>query len=93
MGQKKQKQNDKKNVKNTDKSKQRKLIFGIVLVVVSFFLAVAFVSYFFSWQTDQSIWSDISNRQEKADNIASKIGAFLGHIFIYKAAGHVRGAD
>lgn len=87
MGQKKQKQNDKKNVKNTDKSKQRKLIFGIVLVVVSFFLAVAFVSYFFSWQTDQSIWSDISNRQEKADNIASKIGAFLGHIFIYKGFG------
>lgn len=87
MGQKKQKQTDKKPKNQTDKSKQRKLIFGIVLVVISLFLIITFISYFFTWQTDQSIWSEIGNREEKADNFTSKIGAYLGHIFIYKGFG------
>ncbi|MDO4229530.1 MAG: DNA translocase FtsK 4TM domain-containing protein [Capnocytophaga sp.] len=87
MGQKNQKQTDKKPKNQTDKSKQRKLIFGIVLMLLSFFLIITFISYFFTWQTDQSIWSEIGNRQEKANNITSKIGAYLGHIFIYKGFG------
>ncbi len=87
MGQKKQKQTDKKSKNQSDKSKQRKLIFGIVLIVFSLFLIITFVSYFFTWQSDQSIWADVSNRQEKAENLTSKIGAYLGHIFIYKGFG------
>ncbi|GET45759.1 FtsK/SpoIIIE family DNA translocase [Capnocytophaga felis] len=87
MGQKKQKQTDKKPKNQSDKSKQRKLIFGIVLIVISLFLIITFVSYFFTWQTDQSIWSEIGNRQEKANNLTSKIGAYLGYLFIYKGFG------
>ncbi|MFK8265918.1 FtsK/SpoIIIE family DNA translocase [Capnocytophaga cynodegmi] len=87
MGQKKQKQTDKKPKNQSDKSKQRKLIFGIVLIGISLFLIITFVSYFFTWQTDQSIWSEVGNRQEKANNLTSKIGAYLGYIFIYKGFG------
>ncbi|MFK8282535.1 FtsK/SpoIIIE family DNA translocase [Capnocytophaga cynodegmi] len=87
MGQKKQKQTDKKPKNQSDKSKQRKLIFGIVLIGISLFLIITFVSYFFTWQTDQSIWSEVGNRQEKANNLTSKIGAYLGYILIYKGFG------
>ncbi|MFJ1492058.1 FtsK/SpoIIIE family DNA translocase [Capnocytophaga canis] len=87
MSQKKQKDSDKKTKTKTDKGKQRKLIFGVVLTFVSLMLIVAFVSYLFTWQTDQSVWLALGDRQQEAQNLVSKIGAFLGHFFIYKGFG------
>jgi len=87
MAKKKQPQETQKKKKDTNKPQQRKLAFGVFLVLLSLYLVFTFSSFFFSWQTDQSGWADLSNREEIADNIGSKIGAYLGQLFVYKGFG------
>lgn len=50
-------------------------------------LFLAFISYFFTWKEDQSILSELSNRQENAQNLLGKIGASLGDLFVYNGVG------
>ena len=87
----KDKDNDKNSAKNKEakavKSKQRRLIFGGFLVLFALFLIFAFTSFFFSWQADQSLWADLTNREEIADNLGSKIGAYLSYLLMYKGFG------
>ena len=87
----KDKDNDKNSAKNKEakavKSKQRRLIFGGFLVLFALFLIFAFTSFFFSWQADQSLWVDLTNREEIADNLGSKIGAYLSYLLMYKGFG------
>ncbi|WP_315044958.1 DNA translocase FtsK [Capnocytophaga sputigena] len=87
----KDKDNDKNTAKNKEakavKSKQRRLIFGGFLVLFALFLIFAFTSFFFSWQADQSLWADLTNREEIADNLGSKIGAYLSYLLMYKGFG------
>ena len=87
----KDKDNDKNSAKNKEakavKSKQRRLIFGGFLVFFALFLIFAFTSFFFSWQADQSLWADLTNREEIADNLGSKIGAYLSYLLMYKGFG------
>ena len=87
----KDKDNDKKSAKKKEakavKSQQRRLIFGGFLVLLALFLIFAFTSFFFSWQADQSLWADLTNREEIADNLGSKIGAYLSYLLMYKGLG------
>ena len=63
------------------------MIFGGFLVLLALFLIFAFTSFFFSWQADQSLWADLTNREEIADNLGSKIGAYLSYLLMYKGFG------
>ncbi|WP_454988601.1 DNA translocase FtsK 4TM domain-containing protein [Capnocytophaga sputigena] len=87
----KDKDNDKNSAKKKEakavKSQQRSLIFGGFLVLLALFLIFAFTSFFFSWQADQSLWADLTNREEIADNLGSKIGAYLSYLLMYKGFG------
>lgn len=58
---------------------------ALMIIGVAFFLA--FISYFFTWKEDQSILSELSNRQENAQNLLGKIGASLGDLFVYNGVG------
>ncbi|WP_392346889.1 DNA translocase FtsK 4TM domain-containing protein [uncultured Polaribacter sp.] len=69
------------------KTKQTQTIFGFFLMLFSLFLCIAFVSFFFNWQEDQSTIHQLSNRAVKSENLLGKIGANLGHFFIYKGFG------
>jgi S-DNA-T family DNA segregation ATPase FtsK/SpoIIIE len=69
------------------KTKQTQTIFGSFLMLFSIFLCIAFVSFFFNWQEDQSTIHQLSNRAIKSENLLGKIGANLGHFFIYKGFG------
>ena len=69
------------------KTKQTQTIFGSFLMLFSLFLCIAFVSFFFNWQEDQSTIHQLSNRAVKSENLLGKIGANLGHFFIYKGFG------
>ena len=69
------------------KTKQTQTIFGFFLMLFSLFLCIAFVSFFFNWQVDQSTIHQLSNRAVKSENLLGKIGANLGHFFIYKGFG------
>ena len=59
-------------------------ILGAFLVLFSIFLTIAFISFFFSWQEDQSALSQFSNRAIPTKNLLGKIGAKLSNFFIFK---------
>jgi S-DNA-T family DNA segregation ATPase FtsK/SpoIIIE len=69
------------------KTKQAQTIFGIFLMLFSIFLCIAFISFFFNWQEDQSTLNQLTNRAVKSKNLLGKIGANLSHFFIYKGFG------
>ncbi len=74
-------------VKSFFRNRQNQTIFGAFLVLFSVFLTVAFVSFFYTWQEDQSILQQFTNRQLPAKNLLGKIGAKLGNLFIFKGFG------
>jgi DNA segregation ATPase FtsK/SpoIIIE, S-DNA-T family len=69
-------------------------IVGTVSLLISIFLFIAFVSYFFTWKEDQDkvlnndasfLWEyDNTNR---VSNLLGKLGAFISHFFIYRGFG------
>ncbi|TYP96774.1 S-DNA-T family DNA segregation ATPase FtsK/SpoIIIE [Tenacibaculum adriaticum] len=69
------------------KNRQTQTVIGSFLVLFSFFLIIAFISFFFSWQEDQSSLSQFSDRAIQARNLLGKIGAKLSHFFIYNGFG------
>jgi len=69
------------------KTKQAQTIFGIFLMLFSLFICIAFISFFFNWQEDQSILHQLTNRAVKSNNLLGKIGAQLSHFFIYTGFG------
>ncbi|WP_461531973.1 DNA translocase FtsK [Sinomicrobium sp.] len=68
-------------------SKQNKIIAGSLIMLLSIALGIAFVSFFFTWQQDQSTLSEFVDRNAEAQNWLSKFGAQLSNIFIYKGFG------
>ncbi len=78
------KQTKKINFKLTN---EQKLIFGSALLIISVLFFLAFVSFFFTGDVDQSALSEFSSREVKTKNWLSKIGAWLSHLFIYQGFG------
>ncbi len=72
---------------NIFKSRQIQTVIGSFLLFFSLFLLVAFISFFFSWQEDQSIVNEFSNKTVQGKNLLGKVGANLSHFFIYKGVG------
>ncbi|MDO6808177.1 DNA translocase FtsK [Zobellia galactanivorans] len=68
-------------------SKQNKIILGSLLILFSMALFFSFVSYYFTWQDDQSLLSEFANRNEQAKNLLNKFGASVSHFFVYKGFG------
>ena len=69
------------------KSRQIQTVIGSFLLFFSLFLFVAFISFFFSWQEDQSILNEFSNTAVQGKNLLGKVGANLSDFFIYKGLG------
>ncbi len=61
-----------------------RLTLGIFLVLFSLYLYLTFISYFFTWKTDQSFeWSRVFSGPELVvDNWGGKFGAYLANKFI-----------
>ncbi|MEL4309168.1 DNA translocase FtsK [Joostella sp. CR20] len=68
-------------------SNQQKIIFGSLLMLLSVACVIAFISYFSTWQEDQSLLKEFGNRQAEAKNWLNKFGASISHLFIYKGFG------
>ncbi|MER3373202.1 MAG: DNA translocase FtsK [Allomuricauda sp.] len=68
-------------------SKQNKIIFGSLLIVLSIALFFSFMSYYFTWQADQSLLSEFANRNAEASNLLNKFGASVSHFFMYRGFG------
>jgi len=68
-------------------SKQNKIILGSLLMLFSIALFFSFVSFYFTWQEDQSLLSEFKHRNEEAKNLLNKFGASVSHFFVYKGFG------
>lgn len=68
-------------------NKQQKIILGSFLFLLGLALLFSFVSYFFSWQTDQSNVGIIAERDLPTKNWLNTFGSNVGHFFVYEGFG------
>ncbi|MEM1259783.1 MAG: DNA translocase FtsK [Bacteroidota bacterium] len=68
-------------------SKKNKIIFGCFLIVLSLALFFSFISFYFTWQEDQSLLSEFLDRNAESANLLNKFGAAISHFFMYKGFG------
>jgi S-DNA-T family DNA segregation ATPase FtsK/SpoIIIE len=66
---------------------QQNLVLGSFLTIFGVLLAIAFVSYFFTGEADQSSLSEFTSRETKTQNWLSKSGAWLSDFFIHRGFG------
>ncbi|MDO3694749.1 DNA translocase FtsK 4TM domain-containing protein [Wenyingzhuangia sp. chi5] len=90
------KKSNKKVTKNTERkeklrefanNRQTQTVFGLFMLLFSIFLFTAFISFFFTWQADQSTVNQLANKAIEAQNLLGKLGANLSYFFIYKGFG------
>ena len=65
----------------------RQILFGGFLILISLLLFIAFTSYFFSWEQDQSTLGAMGDRSVQSVNILSKLGAWVSDFFIFQLFG------
>ena len=68
-------------------NRQTQTIFGMFFVLFAIFIFVAFASFLFSWEIDQSEISEFSNRTSNVDNLLGKIGNSLSEFFMRRGFG------
>ncbi|GGD40107.1 DNA translocase FtsK [Muriicola marianensis] len=68
-------------------SRQNKIILGSLLIFLSIALFFSFVSFYFTWQDDQSLLTEFANRNEQAKNLLNKFGASVSHYIMYRGFG------
>jgi len=68
-------------------SSQQKLVLGSFLVILGILLCIAFISFFFTGEVDQSSLSDFTSREIETKNWLSKSGAWLSDLFIQRGFG------
>jgi DNA segregation ATPase FtsK/SpoIIIE, S-DNA-T family len=78
-------------LKELVKDERTHKILGAGLILLSFFLLVAFISYLFTWKADQA---NVLNKglsplfsSVKTTNLLGNLGAVTAHFFFYKAFG------
>jgi S-DNA-T family DNA segregation ATPase FtsK/SpoIIIE len=63
-------------------------VFGLFLILSSFYLLVAFTSYLFTWRMDQDLmsrpWGEIFSPEVRVENWLGKLGALISHQFIFR---------
>ncbi len=72
---------------STFQSRQRQILFGLSIVLLSLVLLASMVSYYFTWENDQSVLGDFADRTIQTDNIASKFGTTISHFLLYQFIG------
>ncbi len=68
-------------------SKQQKIIFGSFLFFLGIGMFFAFISFFLTWEADQSALTQFGNREVVVKNWMSKFGAWISNFFIFKGFG------
>ena len=62
---------------------------GVMLILASFFIGIAFASYLLTWKQDQSLiwehpWQQVFNSSIAVQNHLGNLGAVVSHQFFYK---------
>ncbi len=66
---------------------QQKLVAGSFLIILGILFFIAFLSFLFTGESDQSTLAEFSSRQVKSENWLSKFGAWLSDLFIQRGFG------
>ncbi len=80
----------KKGVLGFLKDERFKVSMGSFILILALFLTLSFISYFFTWRSDQSFFGHeevISGPEVQVDNWAGKAGAYFAYTFLYKGFG------
>ena len=76
-----------KNKEKKELSSAKRLFIGSSLIILSLFLIISFVSYFFTGEIDQSSLNNFTDKTISNSNSLGKIGATLSDFFIYRGFG------
>ena len=68
-------------------SPKGKVILGSFMIFFGLALLLAFSSFLFNWQADQSTLDQLGNREVETQNLLSKFGAAISNFFIYDGFG------
>ncbi|MGY5353977.1 DNA translocase FtsK 4TM domain-containing protein [Wenyingzhuangia sp. IMCC45467] len=77
----------KEKIKDFVNNRQTQTVFGLFILLFGIFLFTAFISFFFTWQADQTTIGQLENKAIEAKNLLGKLGANLSYFFIYKGFG------
>lgn len=74
------------------KNETTRRVLGFLLLAFSFILTISFVSFFFSWKSDQSFladgdWDLFKENQGEVANVMGLMGAKLGYFFVHNGFG------
>jgi S-DNA-T family DNA segregation ATPase FtsK/SpoIIIE len=72
---------------STLRSRQRQILFGLSIILIAVVLLASMVSYYFTWEHDQSSLGDFADRSAQTENIASKFGTTIAHFLLYQFLG------
>lgn len=72
---------------STFQSRQRQILFGLGIILLALVLLASMISYYFTWENDQSVLGDFADRTIQTDNIASKFGTVISHFVLYQFIG------
>ena len=76
-----------KSKEKKELSSAKRLFFGSSLIILSLFLFISFISYFFTGEIDQSNLSNFTDITLSNSNSLGKIGAIISDFFIYRGFG------
>ena len=68
-------------------SSQQQLVLGSFLIISGLLLLIAFISFLFTGEADQSTLTEFASREVKTKNWLSKSGAWLSDFFIQRGFG------
>ena len=74
-------------ISNPKIKRPRQVTIGGGLILISFLLFISFVSYLTNWKEDYSSLNSFFDRSVEVQNILSKTGLFISHLFIYHGVG------
>ncbi|MBA2407478.1 MAG: DNA translocase FtsK 4TM domain-containing protein [Chitinophagales bacterium] len=74
------------------KDERASKVLGLIFLLISLYLCVAFISYLFTWKTDQDkvfqfTWGNFFSGAFTVENYLGRLGAYLSHFFIYNGFG------
>ena len=88
-----------KKDKNTDvkvaelvKDERTHKVLGMFCLLLAAFLAIAFISYLFTWKADQGLVARhgaaiLWMKEAQLDNLLGRLGAYVSHLFFYEGTG------
>ena len=68
-------------------SRKHQVVWGAFCIIISITLLFSFISFFSSWQYDQSNLEGIYVNEGEIKNIMQKFGSIVSDLFIYRGIG------